>query len=293
MAERKLFKARSSASPDHHSPGSKRFPLLVPRGHTWIAKMRVPLPLQVNMGRVVFARSTGENDVAKAWAKAEPWIKEWKERIAAARPSGDRANADQCSNTIRTAKVLTGPPIRGDLGQEALSLKIESRPFQSPIGIAHWPSLNRTEVYKGYETGNYTLRLILEGDALAHAKKEVGQFLNDAYGARTARWIESPFRVTKPKPQVDGGPKTILTFRTRALDKYGKPRTVALYDSKGNLVERKVNLGSGSLVRVNGTIQAFSFSPGVAFYMDSVQIISPVEPSPIFGPVDDPDGFVG
>jgi hypothetical protein len=38
----------------------------------------------------------------------------------------------------------------------------DRKAFQSPIGIAYFPSLNRTETYKGKETGNYSLKLILE-----------------------------------------------------------------------------------------------------------------------------------
>jgi hypothetical protein len=172
----------------------------------------------------------------------------------------------------------------------------DRKTFQSPIGTAHWPSLNRTETYKGKDTGNYTLKLILEGAALEQVKAEVDEFLVDTYGPKKAKTAASPFKLTKPKEGSGDKPETFITFRRKAVGLDGEPRHVALYDTKGNPVKRKVNLGSGSIVKVNGSMSAaFKDEPGVAFYMDSVQIIKLVEyppPSP-FRPVDDPDGFVG
>jgi hypothetical protein len=171
----------------------------------------------------------------------------------------------------------------------------DRKTFQSPIGTAHWPSLNRTETFKGKDTGNYTLKLILEGAALDATKAEVDEFLVDTYGPKKAKTAASPFKLTKPKEGSGDSPKTFITFRMKAVGKDGEPRHVTLYDAKGNAVMRKVNLGSGSIVKVNGTMSAFKEDPGVAFYMDSVQIIKLVEyppPSP-FSPVDYPDGFVG
>jgi len=171
----------------------------------------------------------------------------------------------------------------------------DRKAFQSPIGTAHWPSLNRTETYKGKDTGNYTLKLILEGAALEKVKAEVDEFLVETYGTRKAPWAKSPFKLTEPKEGSGESPRTFITFRMKAVGNDGEPRHVALFDAKGHPVKRKVNLGSGSLVRVNGSMSASQDEPGVAFYMDSVQIIKLVEyqpPSP-FGPVDDPDGFVG
>jgi hypothetical protein len=116
----------------------------------------------------------------------------------------------------------------------------ERKAFQSPVGTAHWPSLNRTETYKGKDTGNYTLKLILEGDALEHAKAEVDEFLVDTYGSKKAKLARSTFKLTKPKEGSSDSPKTFVTFRMKAVGKDGEPRHVALYDADGMPVKRKV-----------------------------------------------------
>jgi hypothetical protein len=171
----------------------------------------------------------------------------------------------------------------------------DRKKFKSQRGVAHWPSLNRTESYKGKDTGNYTLKLILEGAALEATKAEVEEFLVDTYGPKKAKLAASPFKLTKPKEGSGDKPKTFITFRMKAVGKDGDPRNVALYDAKGNPVKRKVNLGSGSVVKVNGTMSAFKEDPGVAFYMNSVQIIKLVEYQSAdgFDAVEDEDGWSG
>jgi hypothetical protein len=136
----------------------------------------------------------------------------------------------------------------------------DRKAFQCPIGTAHFPSLTKTETYKGKDTGNYTLKLKLSGEALAQVKAEVEEFLVDTYGPKKAKTVASPFKLTKPR---DGGePETFIVFRAKAVIN-DKERKVAIFDAKGKPVDREVNLGSDSVVKVNGYMSAFQDKPGV------------------------------
>lgn len=139
--------------------------------------------------------------------------------------------------------------------------------------IAHWPSLNRSGTFKGKETGNYELKAILTGDNLEKVKAEVDEFLVDTYGPKKAKTAKSPFKLTKPKEGEEA--QTYITFRSKTTDQDGNVRLLPLFDSKGNPIPKakRPNVGSGSIVSVNGTMQAFKEDVGVAFYMDEVQII--------------------
>lgn len=168
----------------------------------------------------------------------------------------------------------------------------ESRKIKTPRGIAFYPSLNRTERYQGKDTGNYTLKLILSGDALETMTTEVNDFLEEAYGPKKAAKVKSPFKVTKPKEGEDQ--QTYIVFRAKAVVN-DRERKVAIFDSKGKPVEREISLGSGSVVKVNGSMKAFDDEPGIAFYMDAVQVIKYVEYKPAagFDAEEDEDGFSG
>ena len=165
--------------------------------------------------------------------------------------------------------------------------------FKSPRGTALYPCLNRSETYKGKETGKYTLKLILTGDALEQVKTQVDEFLLETYGPKKAKTAKTPFKLTKPKDGEEA--QTYIKFSTNVKTKDGDVRTVPMFDAKGSPVKRKVNLGSGSVVKVNGTMASFDDEPGVAFYLDAVQVIKLVEyqSSGGFEAEDDEDGFSG
>jgi hypothetical protein len=143
--------------------------------------------------------------------------------------------------------------------------------FKSPRGEALYPSLNKTEIFKGKDTGRYVMRLVLAGDALETVKAQVEEFLTNVYGARKARYAKRPFKTTKD------GDKTFITFRAKAVID-GRPRHLDVYDSNGDLVKRELNIGSGSIVRVSGSMSSWIEEPGVSFYMDAVQVINLIEP---------------
>jgi hypothetical protein len=143
--------------------------------------------------------------------------------------------------------------------------------FKSPRGEIVEASLYRTETYKGKDTGNYVLKLVLTGDALEAVKAQVEEFLVDTYGPKKAKDAKRPFKTTKD------GSKTFITFKAKAeID--GKPRHIGIFDSKGAPVKRELNIGSGSIVKVAGTMASWAEEPGVSFYMDAVQVINLIEP---------------
>ncbi|MBB5372277.1 hypothetical protein [Acidocella aromatica] len=147
--------------------------------------------------------------------------------------------------------------------------------YTSPWGEVFECHLTETARFKGKDTGSYTCTLVFEGEALEKLKQDLNEFLVDTYGPKKAAQVwkdKPPIKVTKD------GEKSFIRWSTKAVDKDGKARKVMIYDSKGNPVKRELNIGSGSIIRVKGTIGAFpSDDPGLAFYMDSIQVIKYVE----------------
>ncbi len=143
--------------------------------------------------------------------------------------------------------------------------------FISPRGEAYYPSLNKTETYKGHDTGKFTLKLVLSDTALEEMRERINQVLIDAYGSKKAPkvWEDvKPIRTTK-----EGG-KAYVKFMANAVTPDGKARIIPLYDSAGSLIVAPLNLGTGSIIRVNGTmIISAPKTPWVAFYMNSVQVL--------------------
>jgi len=163
----------------------------------------------------------------------------------------------------------------------------ERTKFKSPRGEIVEASLYKTERLVGFDTGSYLVRLALAGDALETVKARVEEFLVDTYGPKKAKHAKRPFKTTKD------GSKTFITFRAKAVID-GRPRHLGIFDSKGVPVKRELNIGSGSIVRVAGTMASWAEEPGVSFYMDAVQVINLIEPpaSPFESDGSD-GGFVG
>jgi hypothetical protein len=162
-------------------------------------------------------------------------------------------------------------------------------PYTSPEGEAYYPSLNTTEKYKGKDTGNYVCKLVLAGEALESAKAVIDAFLIEVYGPKKAAKV---WKDRSPIKTTSDGEKSYVTFLMSAVvRKTQEARRVMIYDSRGNLVKRKLHIGNGSIIRIQGAIAAFSDDdPGVAFYMRSIQVIKYVEFIPkVFAPDGDGD----
>ncbi len=156
--------------------------------------------------------------------------------------------------------------------------------FLSPKGEALYLTLNKTETYKGKDTGNYVVKLVLTGDALEQVKAQVEEFLVNIYGPKQAKIAKRPFKTT------EDGSKTYITFKARA-EINGKPRVIGIFDAKGVQVKHELNIGSGSIIKVNGTMSSWTEEPGVSFYMSAIQVIKYVETPPVGGfDADDTEG---
>lgn len=165
----------------------------------------------------------------------------------------------------------------------------ERSSITTPRGTAHWPVLGRTETFQGKDTGKYVVKIIFTGPELVEMQQTVSDFLVEAYGPKKAATVPSPFKVTK-----EG--ETYLRFSAQAVIR-DRPRVVALFNAKGAPVAQSYadKLGSGSTIRVKGSMVTFDDKPGVAFYMDSVMIIKLVEftQGGGFAAEDDADGWTG
>ncbi|EKN00829.1 hypothetical protein [Acidocella sp. MX-AZ02] len=162
--------------------------------------------------------------------------------------------------------------------------------FISPMGEAFWPALNRTETYKGKDTGKFTMKLVLTGKALEDMRTKINDALVDAYGPKKAEavWKEKP-----PIKTTKDGSKAFIKYTANAVIN-DKPRIIALFDSQDNLITRPLSIGSGSIIRVNGSMSLFEAKdPGMWFSMNSIQVIKYVEYVPGGGFAHVPDGFIG
>ena len=146
---------------------------------------------------------------------------------------------------------------------------VERAPYTSPKGEVLFAALNSTEKYKGKDTGSFCCKLILAGAALEQARNDLTTFLLATYGPHRAAqaWKDHP-PIKKTKDL-----SSFLVFRASA-EAFGKPRKITIYDSKGNRVRQRLNIGSGSIVRVRGTMSPFSTDDaGVALFMSAIQVI--------------------
>ena len=160
----------------------------------------------------------------------------------------------------------------------------------TPRGEAFYPCLNRTNTWKGQDTGKYTCKIVFTGEALEKMKKLINDALVEAYGPKRAAAV---WASEKPPIRTKDG-KSFVNFSTKATSQDGKPRKVAICDSKGRLVERELNVGSGSIIKIQGSMSIFApKDPGVAFYLNAVQVIKLVEykGGASFEAEDDADAF--
>lgn len=160
----------------------------------------------------------------------------------------------------------------------------------TPRGEAFYPCLNRTNTWKGVDSGKYTCKIVFSGEQLEEMKKLINDALEEAYGPKKAAAV---WASDKPPIKTKDG-KSFVTFATKAITPDGKPRKVAIFDAKGRMVEREINVGSGSIIKIQGSMSIFApKDPGVTFYLNAVQVIKLVEykGGASFEAEDDDDAF--
>lgn len=130
--------------------------------------------------------------------------------------------------------------------------------FKTAKGIASYPSLNKTEMYQGQDTGYYKTKLILsKADAkpLADMAREVAA---DEYGPKKVPKVAMPFKVTE-----DGN--VIFTFKSKH-----KP---VVYDAKGQIIEEELKIGSGSILKIAGNFKPQKGREGINAYFSAVMVV--------------------
>lgn len=161
----------------------------------------------------------------------------------------------------------------------------------SPKGVAKYPKLGEPDT-RFKEDGEFNVKLLLDADDAA--TKEFMKALREVTdaGAEEARKDLKPVKAKtlevvypykdeadretgEPTGNIEFNFKTSATYKTK--DGEMKQRKVPLFDSKGKAIERKVNVGGGSIIKVNFTpgpyYMANGNKAGVSLYINAVQIL--------------------
>lgn len=153
--------------------------------------------------------------------------------------------------------------------------------FKTAKGVAHFPSLERTQVYQGVDTGFYTTKLILtaaDAQSLIELCKEVAV---DEHGPKKANSATMPY-----KKNDDGN--FVFAFKSKH-----KPM---IYDSTGTIVTDPIKISEGSIIKVAGALKPKQGVVGLNAFLNAVMVVDLNTPDsePPFGPEDaEEGGFVG
>lgn len=130
--------------------------------------------------------------------------------------------------------------------------------FKTNKGIASFPSLEKTEIYQGKDTGYYKTKLILtpaDAKPLIELCKEVAV---DEYGPKKAAAASMPF-----KKNDDGN--YVFAFKSKH-----KP---PVYDAKGKVVTDELKIGSGSVLKIAGALKPKQGAQGVNAFLNAVMVV--------------------
>jgi hypothetical protein len=132
--------------------------------------------------------------------------------------------------------------------------------FKTPKGTASWPSLHKTALFKGADTGKFETKLILTKAAAKPLVDLLTESAEDEWGARKAKGAKMPFK-------IDADGNYVFVFRS------GKDKPITVYDSAGNILKDVPKVGSGSIIRVAGSFGPFKDEPGYSAYLNSVMLL--------------------
>lgn len=152
--------------------------------------------------------------------------------------------------------------------------------FTTPVGEAFYPRLKTPEVYNGEEIG-YSIQVKFDentNQSLIARNLEILAAAKNSDDFKGKKWGTDPYLGYK---EQDDGSK-LFKFKTKHFytDKDGNevPKVIKVYDTQNNLMD--VNLGNGSMVRINYTPVPYHSSAknfGVTMYLNAVQVIKLVE----------------
>lgn len=164
--------------------------------------------------------------------------------------------------------------------------------YTSPKGIAKFPRLSEPDT-KFRADGEYSVKLILAADDAACTDfcKLLKELSEAAFAEQKATLkpakaktlqLYLPFKdeehheTGEPTGNVEFNFKTGAKFKDKKTDTM-KDKKLNLFDGRGKLIETQVNVGGGSVIKVN--FSPFSFyaangnSAGVSLRMNAVQIL--------------------
>ena len=161
----------------------------------------------------------------------------------------------------------------------------------SPKGVAKYPKLSEPDT-RFKEDGEFNTKLLLDADAattkefIAVLKAAAEAAAEDAKAdlkpaKKTTLEVHYPFKAEiDPNSGEETGNielsfKTAATYKTKDGEVIN--RKIPLFDTKGKRIERKINVGSGSIIKVNFTPGPFYMAngnkAGITLYLEAVQII--------------------
>lgn len=170
--------------------------------------------------------------------------------------------------------------------------KKKAERFNSPKGTAKFPRLSEPDT-KFKKDGEYSTKLLLPADA-ADTKEFLAQLdalskaafdeqaaeLKPAKAKTLQLYVpykdEEHHETGEPTGNIEVMFKTGAKYKDRKTGEL-KDKKLNLFDSKGKLIESKINVGNGSIIRINFT--PFSFyaasgnSAGASLRINAVQIL--------------------
>jgi hypothetical protein len=161
----------------------------------------------------------------------------------------------------------------------------------SPKGVAKYPHLSEPDT-RFKKDGEHSVKLLLDADDATthkfiaeldqHVQAAVAEQSKDLKPAK-AKTLETyyPYKDELDKDTGDPTGNVEIVFKStasyKAKDGSIVNKSVALFDSKGQPIQRKVNVGGGSIIKVAfepfGFYAASGNQAGISLRMEAVQII--------------------
>lgn len=173
--------------------------------------------------------------------------------------------------------------------------KKKKRPrFVTAIGVARYPYLVRADTKWEKRFGVYRTELILDEEDAKPILDGIKKSMKEAKAIAAAKLAEKEKPSAKAKKiaatmiappyEVDDDGKYIFRFKTRAggerRDGTEWHRTIPIFDSKGEVINRDLRLGGGSKIRVSYEFNPFFMAAqgfGVKLELKAAQLIELVE----------------
>lgn len=130
--------------------------------------------------------------------------------------------------------------------------------FTTPIGRAVWPSLNTPNTNFNPE-GTFEVDLALEGAEAEAFKAQCDEWLEVSKIKNDCDGVGVPYKPEVDKETNEPTGATLFSFKMYATKKDGTPNTVRFFDAEGKPDMSNPKVGSGSRIRISGSVMFTSF----------------------------------